>query len=328
MDRRRFVALIGIGVAHWPLFSSAQGARAPQRIAFVGVSAADAEVTRRILSQFREGLAGEGFAEGRNVAIDFIAEADIAKVPGRVAELLRRKPDVLVAVTTPVAQAAARATRDTPIVFSTVSDPVGSGLVVSLARPGGNVTGVRNMLPELSGKLLELVREIVPRAGRIAVLWNPDNPAKALELRELRAAGQGGKIALQELPARTGQEIERAVSGLGKEGVRALVILAETLTFTHRQKIAELALANRMPVISNNSPHTDAGGLASYSPDYRLLNRRVGALAAKILSGTKPADLPVELPTKFELVINLKTAKSLGLKIPGSILLRADRVIE
>lgn len=328
MNRREFVAWLGLGAAIGPICASAQGVGTPRRIAFVGVTPADAEVTRRILSDFREGLAGEGFAEGRKLAIDFIAEADIAKVPERVAELLRRKPEVLVAVTTPVALAAARATRDTPIVFSTVSDPVGSGLVASLARPGGNVTGVSNMLPELSGKLLELVREIIPGVGRVAVLWNPDNPAKAMELRELRAAGPGGKIALQELPARSGQEIERAVSGLGKDGARALVILGETLTFTHRRKIAELALANRMPVISNNTAHTDVGGLASYSPDYRLLNRRLGALAAKILSGAKPADLPVELPTKFELVVNRKTAKVLGLKIPPSILLRADRVIE
>ena len=328
MNRRRFVALIGFGAAHWPLYLSAQGARAPQRIAFLGHTPADTDVTRRILSGFREGLAGAGFAEGRNVTIDFIAEPEIIKLPERVRELLARKPDLLVALTTPIAQAAARATRITPIVFGTVSDPIGSGLVASLARPGGNVTGVSNMLPELSGKLLELLREIVPTVERVAVLWNPDNPAKAIELRELQAAALSTKLVLLEVPARSGQEIERALSGLSKDGAQALVILAETLTFTHRQRISELALARRIPIISNNTPHTQAGGLVSYSPIYGMLDRRLGALAGKILSGAKPAELPVELPTNFEVVVNLKTAKALGVKMPQSILLRAERVIE
>jgi putative ABC transport system substrate-binding protein len=289
---------------------------------------ADAESMRRVMASFKEGLAGEGFVEGRNYVIDFAAEPDIARAPERIRQLLARTPAVLVVMTTPVAQAAAKAARETPILFTAVSDPIESGLVASLARPGGNVTGVSNMLPELSGKLLELVPELIPGAARIAVLWNPDNPAKALELRALRDAASRRKISLHELPARSREEIETALAGLGRAGVRALVVLAETLTFAHRKRIDELARASRVPVVSNITQHTEAGGLASYTADGALLNRRLGALAAKILAGAKPAALPVELPTRFVLTVNKESAKALGIAIPQSVLLRADRVIE
>ena len=289
---------------------------------------ADAEAMHLTIASFKEGLAGEGLVEGRNYAIDFVAEPDIALAPERIRQLLSRAPVVLVVQTTPVAQAAAKAARETPILFTAVSDPIESGLVASLARPGGNVTGVSNMLPELSGKLIELVRELQPNATRIAVLWNPDNPAKAIELHALRDAASRSKLVLHELPARSEVEIETALSGLGRAGAQALVVLGESLSIANRKRIDELARASRVPVVSNNTTHTEAGGLASYTADYTLLNRRLGALAAKILAGASPASLPVELPTRFVLAVNRKSAKALGIKIPQSVLLRADRVIE
>ena len=283
---------------------------------------------RVTMARFKEGLAGEGFVEGRNYVIDFVTEPDVARAPERIRQLLARAPAVLVVMTTPVAQAAAKAARETPVLFTAVSDPVESGLVASLARPGGNVTGVSNMLPELSGKLLELVRELIPGAARIAVLWNPDNPAKALELRALRDAASRYKVSLHELPARSKEEIEAVLAGLGRAGAQALVVLGESLSFAHRKLIDELARASRVPVVSNITPHIEAGGMASYTSDGALLNRRLGVLAAKILAGAKPAALPVELPTRFVLTVNQKSAKALGITIPQTVLLRADKVIE
>ena len=308
--------------------SFAQGPQPKRRIGYFGVTPADAPPTLRTLGWFREGLVGEGLVEERDFTIDYSPEPRIDRVPSKVAELLKRDPALLVAITTPVAQAAAKATRQIPIVFGTVSDPVGSGLVASLARPGGNVTGVSNMLPELSGKLLELARELVPGTTRVTTLWNPDNPAKAIEVAELRAAARRLGVSLEEVPARTLAEIEGALARGAKERPAVLVILAETLTDTHRKRIAELAWVGRRVVVSNLSRHTEAGGVLSYQPDYAPLYRRVGALAGKILKGAMPADLPVELPAKFELLVNKGAAKALGIAIPPSILLRADRVIE
>jgi putative ABC transport system substrate-binding protein len=329
MDRRRAIShALGLVAALFSAAARAQAGARVHRIAFLGTISADAETMRRIMASFKEGLAGEGFVEGRNYAIDFVAEPDVARAPERIRQLLARAPAVLIVMTTPVAQAAAKAARETPILFTSVSDPVESGLVASLARPGGNITGVSTMLPELSGKLVELVRELLPDAARIAVLWNPDNPAKALELRALRDAASRYGIALHEMPARSKEEIEAVLAGLGRAGVRALVILAETLTFAHRTRIDKLAHASRVPVVSNLTQHTEAGGLASYTADGAFLNRRLGALAAKVLAGAKPATLPVELPTRFVLTVNRKTSRALGFAIPQSVLLRADRVIE
>jgi putative ABC transport system substrate-binding protein len=237
-------------------------------------------------------------------------------------------PVLVVAITTPVALAAAKATREVPIVFGTVSDPVASGLVQSLARPGGNVTGVANVLPALSGKLVELAREILPGARRIAVLWNPDNPAKALELHELEAHAQRAGIACLRFPARSAAEIAAALTSLDPTKAGALVVLSETLTHFNRERIARLALAARMPTLFNYVPHVEAGGLAAYSPDYDLQAMRLGELAGRILAGASPATLPVEQPNRFLLTVNLRTARALGLELSPAVLLRADKVIE
>lgn len=308
--------------------SLAQRVQAQRRIAFLGVTPADAATTRRILVWFREGLAGEGLLEGRDLTIDYSSEPRIDRISATVGELLKRNPALLVAITTPVAQAAAKSTRQIPVVFGTVSDPVGSGLVASLARPGGNVTGVSNMLPALSGKLLEFVRELVPGISRVGVLWNPDNPAKAIEAEQLRLAARKLNVALEEFPARTLAEIESSLARGIKEKPAVLVILAETVTQAHSKRIAELTWESRIAVVSNLATHTESGGVLSYQPDYMALYRRVGALAGKILRGALPADLPVELPAKFELLVNKGAAKALRITLPPSILLRADRAIE
>lgn len=308
--------------------SLAQAMPPKKRIAFLGVAPGNAPTTLRTLAAFREGLVGEGLVEERDFTIDYTSEPRIDRVRGKVTDLLKGNPSLLVAITTPVAQAAAKATRQIPIVFGVVSDPVGSGLVESLARPGGNVTGVSNMLPALSGKLLELVRELLPSTSRVAMLWNPDNPAKEIEAEELRAAARKLNLGLAEFPARTLAEIEGVLARGAKQRPTVLVILAETLTDANRKRIAELALVGRIAVVSNLASHTEAGGLLSYQPDYAAHSRRVGALAGKILKGAAPADLPVELPAKFELLVNKGAAKVLGIAIPPSILLRADRVIE
>ena len=324
MNRRGAVAVLTALVVAPDVF--AQASRTPRRIAFIGVLGETSE--RDMLSGFRQGLTEEGLTEGRDFTIEYSSEPRIEQLPAKVAEVLKRDPALLVATTTPVAQAAAKATRQLPIVFNTVSDPVGSGLVVSLARPGNNITGVSNMLPELSGKLLELVRELLPDATPVAVLWNPDNPAKVLEVAELRLAAKKLRVELAELPVRSLPDIERALEPGRKSLGKVLVILAETLTGVHSKRIDELLQVRRTAVISNHRIHTVAGGLLSYSPDYAALHRRLGGLTAKILKGAKPAEVPVELPTKFEILVNLKTAKMIGLTIPQSILLRADRVIE
>jgi putative ABC transport system substrate-binding protein len=299
-----------------------------RRLAYFGVLPPGDSRVRRDLERFREELKKHGFSQGTDYVLEYLWEQDIKRVPERMGALVAQKVDLIVAITTPVALAAARATREVPIVFGVVSDPVGSGLVAALNRPGRNVTGVTNVLPELSGKLLELAREIVPGAKRIAVMWNPDNPAKVLELRELQAAAKRARVNLEEFPVRSSRDIESALAAVSGAKSTALVTLAETLTDAHRERIAQAALASRVPTVFNLTSHVRAGGLVSYSPDYSVLSRRLGDLAGRILRGSSPAVLPVEQPVRFELVVNLKTARALGIAIPQSVLVRADEVVE
>ncbi len=250
------------------------GAKAQRlrRIGYFGVTPPDSAYTEHGLMQFREGLREQGLVEGRDYALEYVWETRIERVPSRMQALAQSGVDLIVAQTTPVALAAAKATRDIPIVFGLVSDPVGSGLVQSLAHPGGNVTGVTNVLPALSGKLLELAREIAPGISRVATMWNPDNPAKTLELHELHAAARQAGVALSLLPVRSTAEIEAALAGMGGTQVQFLVTLSETLTHQYRKRIAELALAARMPSVFNNTSQVEAGGLVSYAPEYTVLS--------------------------------------------------------
>jgi putative ABC transport system substrate-binding protein len=208
-----------------------------------------------------------------------------------------------------------------------VSDPIGSGFVVSLARPGGNITGVTNVFPELGGKLLQFVREMVPSTRRVAVLWNPDNPGKALDFKELEGAARPTGVVLHSHQVRASKDFAEAFATIARDRPDALITLSETLTYVHRNEIAAFGITHRIPTAFNLAGHIEAGRLLSFSPDASAFHRRAGSLVGKVLGGARPADLPVERPTTFRLAINLKTAKALGLTIPQSVLARADEVI-
>jgi putative ABC transport system substrate-binding protein len=268
--------------------------------------------------------------EGQNIAIESRwAEGKYDRYPALAADLVRLKVDVIVAQGGAATQAVQQATRTIPIVMSIVLDPVGSGLVPSLARPGGNVTGTSFMGPDLVGKQLQLLKEVVPKVSRVALLRNPANPASALGLREAEATARALGVRLQALEARNPQEIDSAFAAMTRERAGALVIFPDPIFGNQRRQIAELAAKRRLPAIHGGLPeYAEAGGLMVYSPNILDLKRRAATYVDKILKGAKPADLPVEQPTKFELVINLRTAKAIGLTIPPSLLQRADQIID
>ena len=243
-------------------------------------------------------------------------------------ELVRLKVDVIVATATPSVLATQKATSTIPIVFTGVGDPVAGGLVASLARPGGNVTGLTILAPELSGKRVELLKEAVPNATRVAFLWNPTNPSHGLLLKETHAAAQALGLQLQSLEVRSSNDFDSAFETALRERVQALITPPEPLFNTHLKRIVEFAAKNRLPAMYAFTEAVDAGGLMLYAPNYADQFRRAATYVDKILKGTKPADLPVEQPTKFEFIVNLKTAKQIGLTIPPNVLARADKVIK
>jgi putative ABC transport system substrate-binding protein len=284
---------------------------------------------QRWLEAFRQGLRELGYVEGQNIAIESRwTEGKDDRLPALAADLVRSKVDVIVAETGAATRAAQQATRTIPIVMSLVNDPVGSGLVASLARPGGNVTGLTIMSPDLVGKQLELLKEVVPKVSRVALLRHPDNPASAAQLREAEAAAQALGVRLQTLEARSPQEIDGAFAAMTRERAGALLVIPDTLFWSQRRQIVDLAVKRRLPSIRIGEAYAEAGGLMSYGPSYRDLERRAATFVDKILKGANPADLPVAQPTKFELVINLKTAKAIGLTIPQPLLQRADQIID
>jgi putative ABC transport system substrate-binding protein len=276
---------------------------------------------------FRQGLRDAGYAEGRDVVIEWrSANGDYDRTPELAADL-QRNVDVIVVESTNAARAAERATSTIPIVMAIVADPVGSGLVASLAHPGGNVTGLSLMLAELSAKRLQLLKETIPRLTRVAVLWNPDTPYHPKAIQELEAAAPSLSITLNITGARTPEQFGPAFSAISRARAQALHVLGDALFSTHRATLLKLASKARLPTIYTAREIVDAGGLMSYGPSYGDLFRRSAGYVDKILKGAKPADLPIEQPTKFELVVNLRTAKALGITIPQSILVRADEVI-
>jgi putative ABC transport system substrate-binding protein len=284
---------------------------------------------QRWLEAFRQGLRELGYVEGQNIAIESRwTESKDDRFPALAADLVRSKVDVIVAETGAATRAAQQATRTIPIVMSLVNDPVGTGLVASLARPGGNVTGLTIMSPDLVGKQLELLKEVVPKMSRVALLRHPDNPASAAQLREAEAAAQALGLRLQTLEARSPQEIDGAFAAMTRERVGALLVIPDTLFWSQRRQIVELAVKRRLPSMRMGEAYAEAGGLMSYGPSYLDLERRAATFVDKILKGANPADLPVAQPTKFELVINLKTAKAIGLTIPRPLLQRADQIID
>ncbi len=277
---------------------------------------------------FREGLRDAGYSEGRDVVIEWrSANGDYDRIPELAAELLQRKVDVIVVESTPAAQAVRRATSTIPVVMAIVADPVVSGLVTNLARPGANVTGLSQMTADLDAKRLQLLKEVVPRLKRVAVLWNPATPWHAKVVDGLKAVAPSLSIELKVVGARNPEEFAPAFSAIRRSHAQALYVIADAFFFTRRTMLLNLALKARLPVIYGERNFPEAGALMSYGPHIEDLFRRSAGYVDKILKGAKPGDLPIEQPTKFELVVNLKTAKTLGIKIPQSILLRADEVI-
>jgi putative tryptophan/tyrosine transport system substrate-binding protein len=279
---------------------------------------------------FRQGLRDLGYIEGKNILIEYRSQEGKAdRGPGLVAELIQLKADVLVLVPSPAIRAAKQATKTIPIVMNTTADPVATGLVDSLARPGGNITGVTRITRDLNGKRLELIKDVVPTMSRVGVLLQADSTSGGIHLKEYETAARALKIELQSLGLR-GQnpDFEAAFQTAAKGRVSALITITNSLTNFYRKKIAALAIKHRLPSMYERSENVEAGGLMSYSANEAESFRRAAVYVDKILKGARPKDLPVEQPTKFELVINLKTAKQIGLTIPQSVLYRADKVIK
>ena len=311
--------------------SAVAGAQTPPKIPRIGyispgASSNPARVAR--LEAFRRGLREHGYVEGQNIVVESRwARGNYDHYAELVGELVRSNVDVLVTVGGAGSQAAQRATKTIPIVMTVVNDPLGSGLVESLAHPGGNLTGLSMMAPDLVVKQLQVLTEIVPKLSRVALLSNPASPGSAPMVRGAEAVAPTLGLRLQVLEARNVQEIDQAFATLGKERPGALVVLAESIFTNQAKQIASLAVTQRLPSIFGLKEHAEAGGLAVYGADPLDMERRAAGFVVKILKGAKPADLPVEQPSKLELIINLRTAKALGLTIPQSVLLRADQVI-
>jgi len=284
------------------------------------------------VEEFRQGLRERGYLEGQNIAVEYRwAEGKFERLPDLAADLVGLKVDLIVAVTTRSALAAKHATSAIPIVMVAVADPVGSGLVASLARPGGNITGLTFLGAELSAKRLQLLKEVVPGLSRVAVLWHPGAHGEQTQrnmLKETEVAGRALELQLQLLEARDPNDFDRAFSAMTRKRAGALLVLTSPMFIAERRRLADLAARSRLPATYHVKEFVEAGGLMAYGASIPDQVRRVAVFADKILKGAKPADLPVEQPTKFELVINLKTAKALGLTIPQSVLFRADEVIQ
>ncbi|HEV3193920.1 MAG TPA: ABC transporter substrate-binding protein [Polyangiaceae bacterium] len=282
------------------------------------------------LQAFRDGLRELGYVEGRNIQLEVRwGEGKLERLPALAAELVQLKVDVIVAATSPSVAAARQATRTIPIVMPTSSDPVGDGLVASLAHPGGNITGLSMMSPELGEKRIQMLKEIFPKVSHaVDVLWNPDYVGMRARFEQARGAAPAVGLTVRSVEVRDTRELDAAFEAITREHPEALLLLIDPFTFSQRSRIVEFAAQQRLPAMYETSDFVDAGGLISYGPIIANQFRRAATYVDKILRGAKPADLPIEQPTTFELAINMKAAKALGIKFPDSILLRADKVIE
>jgi putative ABC transport system substrate-binding protein len=307
--------------------AEAQQAKKVPRIGFLG--AASASVAAGTIEAFRQGLRELGYVEGKNIIIDWRHhEGKLDRLPALATELVRLKVDVIITSGPPSTRAAKEATTTIPIVMAQDRDPVGSGFVASLARPGGNITGLSRLAPELSGKQVELLKQIVPKLSRLAVFGTSTTLGTAQALKEIELTAGALGVTLQYLDVLSAQDIEPAFRAASKGRSDAVLMMMEGAVASSRQtEIAALAVKNRLPVIYGNEPYVEAGGLISYGVNFNDLYRRAATYVDKILKGAKPADLPVERPTKFELVINLEIAKQIRLTIPPNVLARADRVV-
>ncbi len=328
--RLAFAITLLLGGLFGPSSAEAQSAAKVARIGYLSVDLVAAPP--HLHEAFRQGLRDLGYIEGRNVVIEYRdAGGKLERLPALAAELAALKVDVIMAGSTPNALAAKQATRTIPIVFIGSGDPVADGLVTSLARPGGNVTGLSSLTPERMGKCLELLTQAVPGVSRVAVLWQPgavsERTAKDT-LKSAEAAARALGVRLQLVQARSPADIDRAFSEMTRGRAGALAVWATATFVRERQRLVALAAKNRLPAVYTLSEFVDVGGLMAYGHSQADLNRRAASYVDKILKGAKPADLPVEQPTRFDLVVNLKTAKALGLTIPPSLLARADHVVE
>jgi putative tryptophan/tyrosine transport system substrate-binding protein len=317
----------------WLLVSSNIGeAQQPKKVSRIGYLAPVFPCSGSVpsLEAFKQGLHDLGYVEDKNIITECRSAAGNAdRLSELAAELVRFKVDVIVAGGGElVARAAKQATETIPIIMTNAADPVETGLVASLARPGGNITGLMTFSPELSGKRLELLKEAFPNVSRVAVLTNPANPEQEARVKETKVAAQGLRVQLQILEVREPSAFDKAFLAITKEHSQALLPLGDPLIVSHRKQIVDFTATNRLPAMYHRMEFVDAGGLMAYGPSYNDLFRRAAVYVDKILKGAKPADLPVEQPTKFEFIINLKAAKQIGLTIPPNVLARADKVIK
>jgi len=325
-SRRAFLATVAGGLLLAPLGAAAQQAGKVYRIGFLWDSPA---VWPHALEAFRQGLRDRGWVERQNIVVEYRwTEGRFERLPSLVEELVRLKVDLIVAPTSIYTGAAKRATSTIPIVFASHADPIGSGHVASLARPGTNATGLTVVMSETMAKSLELLKAAVPGLRRVAVIWDPATPSHAPALKAVEAAGRALGLRLQPLAVRSVTEFDSAFSAIVQERAGAVLVLSTPLFMGGAKRLAELALSHKLPTMFGPREHVEAGGLMSYSPDRADLYRRAAIYVDKILKGANPADLPVQQATNFELVINLKTAKALGLTIPQPMLQRADQIID
>ena len=326
MRRRAFISLLLGGAAAWPLVARAQQGR----VWLIGMlDTTSAQLNAPNLDAFRQGLRQLGYVEGQNLAIDYrSADGHLDRIPPLASELVRRNVDVIVTRGTPSALAAKNATATIPIVMAAIGEPVETGLVASLARPGGNVTGLSAFVTELVAKRVELLREVTPRIARLALLDNMSNRSVPPQWEETKRAAGALGIEPQLLDVRKPEDLDRAFDAAMAQRAGALVVGNDSVVIASRRRVAELAVKFRLPAIYATREFVDSGGLLSYAAHYPDLYRRAAAYVDKIFKGEKPADLPVEQPTKFEMVISLKAAKAIGLEFPPLLLTRADEVIE
>jgi putative tryptophan/tyrosine transport system substrate-binding protein len=326
MRRRKFIALLGGSAVAWPLAALAQQPAKPWRIGFLFPRSASDIYS---FDEFRRGMQDLGYVERKDFVIEpRYADGQYERLAGLAEELVRMKVDVILAVASPAIRAAQRATQTIPIVMSATGDPIASGLVTNLARPGGNTTGMSLLSPDIGTKHLELLTMLVPKISRVALLLNPGSSTRTSILKAIETAGQSAGIAVLPIDAGTAEEVDRGFAELKQARAEAVVVAADAFLIGEGRHIAELATQYRLPSIFEIRESVKSGGLMSYGPSVGAIYRRAASYVNKILKGAKPGDIPVEQPTKFELVINLKTAKALGLEIPPTLLALADEVIE
>jgi putative tryptophan/tyrosine transport system substrate-binding protein len=326
-NRRKLIVALGASALAAPLRIYAQPVKKSVVVGILGVQ--DQPSAEPLLSAFKQGLQELGYVEGKNLTLQLrFADGKLERVPGLATELVTLKVDIIVSVGTVTTIALQKATSTIPIVMANTFDPVGTGMVKTLARPGGNITGLSSLGGDIGGKHLEMLLGVAPKLSRVAVLLNPGNQSNPLLLKSIQSAALKTSAEILPLEARTAPEIENAFSAMTQGKAGAVIVARDGLFISQARQISELALKNRLPSISEQSEHAEAGGLMSYGVNQREQFRRAATYVDKILKGAKPADLPVEQPAKFELVINLKTAKVLGITVPKEMLLRADEVIQ